>query len=123
MHGRTMLPALFMSDRSNGEGTRSSCDEANGGNKEGGIDEGASDEGGKNEGAGGEGGNNEGANGEGAKASERATTFENELMIAAALWILKIKESYKSTQSAMDEIIHGVTDFNKYVLSKLYSVI
>lgn len=51
-----------------------------------------------------------------------AQTFE-ELKSAAALWILKIKETCKLTQSAMDEIIQGATDFNNYILSKLHGVV
>lgn len=46
-----------------------------------------------------------------------------ELKSAAALWILKIKETCKLTQSATDEIIQGATDFNNYILSKLHGVV
>lgn len=50
-------------------------------------------------------------------------TLEEELKSAAAHWILKIKETCKLTQSSMDEIIQGVTDFNSIILSKLYDTV
>lgn len=54
---------------------------------------------------------------------ETESRFEDELKHTAMCWILKIKETCKLTQSATDEIIKGVTDFNSYILSKLYDVI
>lgn len=50
-------------------------------------------------------------------------TLEEELKSAAVNWILKIKETCKLTQSSMDQIIQGVTDFNSFILSKLYGVV
>lgn len=51
------------------------------------------------------------------------TTVEEELQRVAAQWILKIKETCKLTQSAMDNIIEGVTDFHNFMLSKIHIVL
>ena len=50
-------------------------------------------------------------------------TMEEDLKSAAAHWILKIRETCKLTQSAMDDIIQGATNFNSYILTTLSGVV
>lgn len=115
MHDRSIVPEQSMSDGTNTEGADAggaNCEEAN---TEG--DNSDSEE-----------ANNADLSSSGPGSHNTALpdetiTFEEELMAAAAQWILKIQETCKLTHSAMDEIIQGVTDFNNYILSKLHDVV
>ena len=110
MHGRTVIPELFMSEEANG-------DENNG-------DENNSEENNGEENNGDGGSIGEGANNSmNSPPDDHGTTRFEELKHAGALWIQKIREKCKLTQSSIDEIIQGVTDFNSYILSKLYNVL
>lgn len=92
MSSRTTIPELSMSERDNSEEVNSDSEEANNAD----LNEDSMDS---------------------EPGPHDTTLSEEELKSAAACWILKIKETCKLTQSAMDEIIEGVTDFNYYILS------
>ena len=104
MHGRTTIPEMFVSETT-GEGDNPSREGTNMGET---IDS----------------FNNESMHShDDTGSSEVDQTFEEELKGVAARWILKTKETCKLTQSSMDTIIQGVTDFNSYILSKLHDVV
>ena len=104
MHGRTIIPEMFMSAGENNEGTNSERDNGEENNEDLSED------------------SNEDTVNATRRLPDDAETIE-ELKRTAACWILKIKETCKLTQSAMEEILQGVTDFNKYILAKFYDVI
>ncbi len=52
-----------------------------------------------------------------------SANLQEDLLKAAAKWILKVKETCKLTETAMEEIVQGVTDFQNLLLTKLYEVL
>jgi len=55
--------------------------------------------------------------------SEPTPLDPSELKMAAATWILKVKEGHKLPQSTMNSVLNDFTEFNRLLLQDLHSVV